>query len=567
MAYSNNEYNAKWTLIRAIKEDKYSKFIDILLDASNANRRSLVNEKTEAGLTALMVAIDKLSVRNQYDPDSNYKHTGKYISSLMSYGADVNAVDRNNATALVHFLSIEHDAYESSRRIFQSLLNDSDVNIQNSNGDTALMLAIQNGTKNEWDFVKPLLEKSDCTLKNNYGDTALFSLIDTYSREYVGRLDMRPEIAQMLIDCGDSVNNKNTVATVLEMAIIHGANLIIEILLMNDAIVTADAKEMMLESENPLLIELLQFAEDRERAMSSQDDTTMSLYSACFRGNLTKVREILTQGTDVNLVSATGLTPLMIAASRKHPRVVEELLKHPGIEVNKQDAQGNTTLHYATIAGNSEIVGLLLAAGTQPTIVNKHGMRPYRYSRKTDIKSLLAIPFRITPAVKHHVRSNLSFRINSVEFHTDFNVDLVNEALDKNDLCHTLNPVYVRNAMSTCDIAILLTQNSDALGVAFLFVRDDTLYIDIFCTNPQYKGVGAYLMGYLKQVAASLGLTNMSLCSLQSAVGFYEKMQFGQNNTVSCGSPLVPMRFRPGKGGRRKTYRRRSKRLHSRRRR
>ena len=554
MAYSNNEYNTKWTLIRTIEENKYSKFIDILLDTPEKNMSIIVNEKMDTGLTALMVAINKLYSRNQFDPDSDYKHMDKYISRLIGYGANVNAVDESNTTALMHFLTIEHDAYESSEKIFQTLLEKTDdVNIQNASGDTALMLAIKNGSKNEWAFVKPLLEKSNCSLKNRYGDSALFSLIDTYSREHDGRMDIRSEIAQMLIDCGDSVNNRNSIGTVLELAVLNNVNPIVEILIMNDATLTEPAKEMIEESENPFLLQLLQFAEDRERAMSSVDDSTLTLYSASFRGNVAKVQEILKKGeTDINLVSSTGLTPLMVAASRKHVRVVEELLKYPEIEVNKQDGQGNTALHYATIAGNSEIVGLLLAAGAERTILNKHGMRPFRYSRKSDIKTLLAVPFKITDAVEHHIGSNISFQVNSVEFNSDFDEDLVNKALNNNDLCNTLNPDYVRKAMDTCDISILLIQDSETLGIALLFVKDATLYVDIFCTNPQYKGVGAYLMGLLKRVATALSLTNVSLCSVQSAVGFYEKMQFGRNDTVACGAPLVPMRFRHA-GGKRKT--------------
>lgn len=91
-----------------------------------------------------------------------------------------------------------------------------------------------------------------------------------------------------------------------------------------------------------------------------------SLFVACSRGDLERVRKLLKSGVDPNPDAKPnwGVTPLHLAVP--HDLVVEELLKF-GADPNAKDDQGGTPLHWAATAtvkgGNARSIELLVAAG------------------------------------------------------------------------------------------------------------------------------------------------------------------------------------------------------------
>ncbi len=48
-----------------------------------------------------------------------------------------------------------------------------------------------------------------------------------------------------------------------------------------------------------------------------------------------------------------------------------------GVDINAQDARGQTALHHAAYYGQAQAVQTLLAAGANPTVTNKAGETPY----------------------------------------------------------------------------------------------------------------------------------------------------------------------------------------------
>ncbi len=58
-----------------------------------------------------------------------------------------------------------------------------------------------------------------------------------------------------------------------------------------------------------------------------------------------------------------GETPLIVAAKYNRIEVLSLLLKCPEIEINLPDAHGWTALFHAAVAGNEEIVLILIKAG------------------------------------------------------------------------------------------------------------------------------------------------------------------------------------------------------------
>lgn len=81
---------------------------------------------------------------------------------------------------------------------------------------------------------------------------------------------------------------------------------------------------------------------------------------------------LLSHGADVNARTRCGLaTPLHRAASHGRVEIVELLLRH-GADANLTDADGNTALNRALVAGAPAVCKLLMPR-TDLTVVNNHG--------------------------------------------------------------------------------------------------------------------------------------------------------------------------------------------------
>src|SRR2546427_485159 len=106
-------------------------------------------------------------------------------------------------------------------------------------------------------------------------------------------------------------------------------------------------------------------------------------------------------GADIHATDKNGVTALHHAVRFRSPAAVKTLIEH-GANVNQACRRnGSTPLHRAVTqtgapgtAGRAraakEIIELLLAAGADPSIVNRAGKRPVDYVADEAIKSLLA---------------------------------------------------------------------------------------------------------------------------------------------------------------------------------
>jgi ankyrin repeat protein len=100
------------------------------------------------------------------------------------------------------------------------------------------------------------------------------------------------------------------------------------------------------------------------------------LHDAAEEGRLETVRRILKeQPQDLNATSPLGDTPLHLAASQQHTRVVQFLLKQ-GADLDRKGNQGNTPLHYAADAGSVDVVKILLQHGADLEVKNDRGQTP-----------------------------------------------------------------------------------------------------------------------------------------------------------------------------------------------
>lgn len=88
-----------------------------------------------------------------------------------------------------------------------------------------------------------------------------------------------------------------------------------------------------------------------------------NLSGAACNGNAEIVRLLLEAGTDVNMASPWGSTPLYLAAQNGHTECVRLLLATPGIDVNKANNYGTTPLDTAANNGHTECARLIREAG------------------------------------------------------------------------------------------------------------------------------------------------------------------------------------------------------------
>ena len=101
----------------------------------------------------------------------------------------------------------------------------------------------------------------------------------------------------------------------------------------------------------------------------------MDIWTACARGDLESVRQLIQDGQDVNRGDSIGTTPLMVAALYGHDQVVHELIR-AGADVNEKDNDKQTALHKASWWGHSNVVRTLADAGANLNVQDWWGMTP-----------------------------------------------------------------------------------------------------------------------------------------------------------------------------------------------
>ncbi len=88
------------------------------------------------------------------------------------------------------------------------------------------------------------------------------------------------------------------------------------------------------------------------------------LITAAYDGNLSKVRSLINQGTDINAMDNNNATILMLAALGSHVEVVRFLLQS-GADVNLKGDKGVTALMVGIFANSDILVRMFLESGAK----------------------------------------------------------------------------------------------------------------------------------------------------------------------------------------------------------
>jgi ankyrin repeat protein len=87
------------------------------------------------------------------------------------------------------------------------------------------------------------------------------------------------------------------------------------------------------------------------------------LWLAASHGHLSVVKELIARGADVNKADKDCTSPLLAAASQARVAVVQVLLEAAGVDVNARDALGHSPLWTACSLGLTEVVRVLVKRG------------------------------------------------------------------------------------------------------------------------------------------------------------------------------------------------------------
>jgi ankyrin repeat protein len=95
----------------------------------------------------------------------------------------------------------------------------------------------------------------------------------------------------------------------------------------------------------------------------------------CRYGDMEAVEDFLAVGKDVNMQDAEGRTPLHYAAAHDNTRIAQALVD-AGADLEVTDTKNNTALHYACGYGRLDVVDILLRGGANVSAENGTGKKP-----------------------------------------------------------------------------------------------------------------------------------------------------------------------------------------------
>ena len=398
-----------------------------------------INAANSSGITPLMMAsyhgntdIGKLLLKNNaevsvpnaleetalsYAIDAN---SLRMVDFLIGHGASVNRRYSDGGT-LCHRLTTLHKLDILTRVVNYG----GDINCQNQDGITPLMIACQMGF---FDLVKYFVELNvsrNKTCANDY-DAISYALFSDHT-EILGLLNdlskNPPEDSQVARSCmphnhhrfetsehdspffeacvagelsvvqdlcraGQNINVRNNDdVNALHYASYHGHNDLTQWLLDNGALINCRTNNGV----TPLMIAVREGQEDivellikNKCLLNLRDDVYESALKIAVVDRKINILKILLQHNPVvDLIDAKGYTPLNIACLNGFTDIVMALVENHA-NINRQDAFGRVPVMAAARHGHTEVVQFLLEKGADARVVSSEGKTAVQYAQENN---------------------------------------------------------------------------------------------------------------------------------------------------------------------------------------
>ena len=299
--------------------------------------------------------------------------------------------------AITNIIDIDGIEYKDMVLLFSQLATD--INYQNEEGNTALMLASEGG---HYHVVKLLLLNKDLNIniQHNDGWTALMGACLTGQHQVVELLLSKDpniniqnndgwtalmfgsryghyQVVKLLLSKDQDINIQNNIGwTSLMLASHYGHHQVVKLLLSKDPDINIQNNEgvsaLIFASDNGhhQVVELL-LSKDPDINIQNNDGVTALIF-ASDNGHHQVVELLLSKNPDINIQNNDGWTALMFASSNGHHQVVELLLsKDPDINIQSND--GVSALICASDNGHHQVVELFLSKDPDINIQNNDG--------------------------------------------------------------------------------------------------------------------------------------------------------------------------------------------------
>lgn len=246
----------------------------------------------------------------------------KKVKSYLEQGANCNALDSYNRTALIN---ASVSGYDDIAKLL--IEEGTDVNIQDKAGATALMYTARN---TNYEMVEFLLKNgADVNMRDAAGETALYYSIEHNSFGQENERENAIKILNLLIKYGADVNTKND----------EGAYLL-------------DIYYRSSKSENKEMFKILiENGFDLESKINDDNSDYTPLMIAVYKEDYDMVKYLLDKGVNPNAANNENKTALMIANDDGNFDI-SKLLIEQGANINAQDEDGCTTLMDAAVSGD-----------------------------------------------------------------------------------------------------------------------------------------------------------------------------------------------------------------------
>ena len=313
----------------------------LIIHGANVNAKSTIKK------TALMVAC----LNGNEDA----------VKLLLNAGADPNISDADGCTSL-------HDAVDKgfSRETLQLIMNHgADVNATNKYNETALLVACQ---KLNADAISVLLNvRADPTIADYEGYTCLH------------HWGCSKENLQAMIDHGADVNatNKKSI-TPLMHACENGDVDAINILLDAGAdpnIADEDGYTSLHDAvEGFCSTESLRAIIDHGADVNAiNKNSVTAIMIACYKGNTDAISILLNAGADLNMTDGNGATCIHHVVGEGFTKAMLETVINHGADVNATNKNNVTALMIACLNSNEDAINVLLNAGANSNIADADG--------------------------------------------------------------------------------------------------------------------------------------------------------------------------------------------------